>query len=286
MLIAEPVQNAGGSIVPPRRLLGRACARSATATGSCSVSDEVICAFGRLGHWFGAERFGYVPDLITFAKGLTGAHFSMGGVLISDRVAEPFLDGRSNYLHGFTFGGHPVGAAVALAAIETIEREGVLENVRANEPRAPASARTGCATSRSSATFAAPATSGRSSWSATRRRAASFDGPDADWLLKDVLSEELWSRGLICRLDDRDRTDHPDRAAACRRRRPDRGDRLDPPRGPRGRDRTDGRAARADRRRLATPGDGVDGDAALDAQQRRVDLDQVEALIEDELAEA
>ena len=79
-----------------------------------------------------------MPDLITFAKGLTGAHLAIGGLLISDRVAEPFLDGRASYLNGFTFGGHPVGAATALAAIEVIEREDVLANVRANEPRARA----------------------------------------------------------------------------------------------------------------------------------------------------
>ncbi len=142
MLIAEPVQNAGGCLVPPAGYwagLREICDRH----GILLCSDEVICAFGRLGTWFGAERFGYVPDLITFAKGLTGAHFPMGGVLISERVAAPFLDGRATYLHGFTFGGHPVGAAVALAALESSRREGVLENVRANEPLAARSCSTG-----------------------------------------------------------------------------------------------------------------------------------------------
>ena len=202
MLIAEPVQNAGGSIVPPEGYwagLREICDRH----GILLCSDEVICAFGRLGHWFGAERFDYVPDLITFAKGLTGAYFSMGGVLISDRVAEPFLDGRSNYLHGYTFGGHPVGAAVALAAIETVESEGVLENVRTNEPLAGQVAEGSCATSRSSATFAAPGYFWAIELVRDQETRASFDGPAAEWLLKDVLSEELWSRGLICRLDDR-----------------------------------------------------------------------------------
>ena len=283
MLIAEPVQNAGGSIVPPEGYwagLREICDRH----GILLCSDEVICAFGRLGYWFGADRFGYVPDLITFAKGLTGAYFSMGGVLISDRVAEPFLDGRSNYLHGYTFGGHPVGAAVALAAIETVESEGVLENVR--DQRA--------ACRRGPERAARHPDRRRRS----RRRLLLGDraGPrpgDAGELRRPRRRLAAEGRALRGALEPRpdlqarrpDRTDHPDRAAACRRRRPDRGDRLDHPRGPRGRDRTDGRAARADRRRLAAPRDGVDGDAALDAQQRRVDLEQVEALIEEELAE-
>jgi adenosylmethionine-8-amino-7-oxononanoate aminotransferase len=201
MMIAEPVQNAGGSIVPPEGYwagLREICDRH----GILLCSDEVICAFGRLGHWFGADRFGYVPDLITFAKGLTGAYFSMGGVLISDRVAEPFLDGRSNYLHGYTFGGHPVGAAVALAAIETVESEGVLENVRTNESLAGE-----VLNELRDIPIVGDVRGAGYFWAIELVRdqetRASFDGPAADWLLKDVLSEELWSRGLICRLDDR-----------------------------------------------------------------------------------
>ncbi len=117
MIIMEPVQNAGGSIVPPAGYwdgLREICDKH----GILLVSDEVICAFGRLGTWFGAQRLGYSPDLITFAKGLTGAHAAMGGVMISDKVADVFLDGKADYLHGITFGGHPVGSAIALGAIE------------------------------------------------------------------------------------------------------------------------------------------------------------------------
>jgi adenosylmethionine-8-amino-7-oxononanoate aminotransferase len=201
MLIAEPVQNAGGSIVPPPGYwqgLREICDRH----GILLCADEVICAFGRIGHWFGIERFGCVPDLITFAKGLTGAHFAMGGLLISDRVAAPFLDGRSNYLHGYTFGGHPVGAAVALAALETIESEGVLENVRANEP-VVAAALDGLR----DIPIVGDVRGAGHFWAIELVRdqesRESFDGAGAEWLLKDVLSEELWSRGLICRLDDR-----------------------------------------------------------------------------------
>jgi len=201
MLIAEPVQNAGGSIVPPAGYwqgLREICDKH----GILLCSDEVICAFGRLGHWFGAERFGYVPDLITFAKGLTAAHFPMGGVLISDRVAEPFISGQSQYLHGITFGGHPVGAATALAVIELMEEEDVLANVRANEPLLG---------ERLNALKEIPIVGDVRGcghfWAvelvrdqATKEQ---FEGPAAEWLLKDVLSKELWSRGLICRLDDR-----------------------------------------------------------------------------------
>ncbi len=135
MIIMEPVQNAGGSIVPPAGYwegLREICDRH----GILLVSDEVICAFGRLGTWFGAQRLGYTPDLITFAKGLTGAHAAMGGVMISDKVADVFLDGKADYLHGITFGGHPVGSAIALGAIEIYEREGILQNVLDNEPKA------------------------------------------------------------------------------------------------------------------------------------------------------
>jgi adenosylmethionine-8-amino-7-oxononanoate aminotransferase len=201
MLIAEPVQNAGGCITPPAGYwhgLREICDRY----GILLCSDEVICAFGRLGTWFGAERFDYVPDLITFAKGLTGAHFAMGGVLISDRVAAPFLDGRASYLNGFTFGGHPVGAAVGLAAIDVLERERVLDNVKANEPMA----REALDSLRDIPIVGDVRGMGHF-WAIelVRDQATkeTFEGPAAEWLLKDVLSRELWDRGLICRLDDR-----------------------------------------------------------------------------------
>jgi adenosylmethionine-8-amino-7-oxononanoate aminotransferase len=165
-------------------------------------SDEVICAFGRLGHWFGAEAFGYRPDLITFAKGLTGGHFPLGGVVISDRVAAPFLDGTADYMNGFTFGGHPVGAAVALAALDIYQREDVLGNVRANEPRA----RAALDDLRDIPIVGDVRGMGHFfSIEVVRDRTSreALTGPEAEWLLKDVLSAELWERGLICRLDDR-----------------------------------------------------------------------------------
>ena len=201
MLIAEPVQNAGGSLVPPPGYwqgLREICDRH----GVLLCSDEVICAFGRLGHWFGAEAFGYRPDLITFAKGLTGGHFPLGGVVISDRVAAPFLDGTADYMNGFTFGGHPVGAAVALAALDIYQREDVLGNVRANEPRA----RAALDDLRDIPIVGDVRGMGHFfSIEVVRDRTSreALTGPEAEWLLKDVLSAELWERGLICRLDDR-----------------------------------------------------------------------------------
>ncbi len=201
MLIAEPVQNAGGSLVPPPgywRGLREICNRH----GILLCSDEVICAFGRLGYWFGGDAFGYTPDLVTFAKGLTGGHFALGGVVISDRVAAPFLDGSASYMNGFTFGGHPVGAAVALAALDVYERDGVLENVRANEPRLRAAL-----DALRDIPIVGDVRGMGHFWSIelVRDQATkeALTGDEAEWLLKDVLSAELWSRGLICRLDDR-----------------------------------------------------------------------------------
>jgi adenosylmethionine-8-amino-7-oxononanoate aminotransferase len=201
MMIAEPVQNAGGSLVPPAGYwegLREICDRN----GILLVSDEVICAFGRIGEWFGAQRLGSEPDMITFAKGLTGAHFSMGGLLMSDKVAEPFLTGKADYLHGITFGGHPVGSTIALKAIEIMEREEVLANVRANEPRALELLEglkdipiVGDVRGLGHF-FAIECVKDQS----TREE---LTEAEAGWLLKDVLSDRLFENGMICRLDDR-----------------------------------------------------------------------------------
>ena len=127
----EPVQNAGGCFPPPPGYFQRVreiCDRY----GVLLVSDEVICAFGRLGHWFGAERYDYRPDIVTMAKGLTSGYSPLGAMAVSDRLVEPFLHGES-FLHGVTFGGHPVSAAVAMANIDVFEKENLLEHVRKNE---------------------------------------------------------------------------------------------------------------------------------------------------------
>jgi adenosylmethionine-8-amino-7-oxononanoate aminotransferase len=132
-VILEPVQNSGGCLVPPDGYFQRVreiCDRH----GVLLISDDTICSWGRLGTWFGGQRFGYVPDVITTAKGITSAYAPMGAVIVSERVAAPFLEQAASFQHGLTFGGHPVAAAVALANIDLIEREDLLGRVRANEP--------------------------------------------------------------------------------------------------------------------------------------------------------
>jgi adenosylmethionine-8-amino-7-oxononanoate aminotransferase len=129
----EPVQNAGGCFVAPEGYFGRV-REICDKYGVLLVSDEVICAFGRLGEWFGAQRFDYLPDMITCAKGLTSGYSPLGAVICRDTLAEPFLDGTASFAHGLTFGGHPVSCAVALANLDLFEREHILEHVRATEP--------------------------------------------------------------------------------------------------------------------------------------------------------
>ncbi len=200
-VIMEPVQNAGGCFTPPEGYFQRVreiCDRY----GVLMISDEVICSWGRLGEWFGAQRYGYQPDLITTAKGITSAYAPMGAVIASDRLAEPFLSGTASFLHGFTFGGHPIACAVALANIDAMDEEGVLDNVRENEPR-----------------FRAMLDSLRDIPIVGDVRGAgyfhaielvkdqgtkeSFGDEESEWLLRGFLSGELFRRGLICRADDR-----------------------------------------------------------------------------------
>ncbi|MGI9607411.1 MAG: aspartate aminotransferase family protein [Acidimicrobiales bacterium] len=124
----EPVQNAGGCFVPPDGYFQRV-REICNEHGVLLVSDEVICAYGRLGHMFGADALGYQPDIITSAKGITSGHSPLGAMLVSDRLAEPFDGTDVAFQHGFTFAGHPVSCAVALANLDIIENEGLLENV-------------------------------------------------------------------------------------------------------------------------------------------------------------
>ncbi|MFI1995688.1 aspartate aminotransferase family protein [Actinoplanes sp. NPDC020271] len=129
----EPVQNAGGCFPPPPGYFQRVreiCDRYDVLL----VSDEVICAFGRLGEFFGADKYGYQPDIITVAKGLTSGYVPLGAMIAAERLAEPFLTGPNWFAHGITYGGHPVGSAVALANIDIMERENLNQHVRENSP--------------------------------------------------------------------------------------------------------------------------------------------------------
>ena len=128
----EPVQNSGGCFPPPPGYFQR-------VRGICDeydvllVSDEVICAFGRLGHMFGSERYGYQPDMITCAKGITSGYAPLGAMIATDRLFEPFSKGTTSFTHGYTFGGHPVATAVALENLDIFEREHINEHVLANQ---------------------------------------------------------------------------------------------------------------------------------------------------------
>ncbi len=200
LLLAEPVQNSGGSFTPPAGYwqgLREICDRH----GILLVADEVITGFGRVGEWFASLRYEAQPDMVVFAKGVTAGMAPLGGVLMNDRVAEPFVTGTM-FLHGLTFGGHPTTTAIALKALEIYEREFVLENVRANEPhlrsaldelrRVPL-----VGDVRGAGYF----------WSVElvkdRETRQTFEGAEADWLLRDVLTAQMVERGLLCRLDDR-----------------------------------------------------------------------------------
>lgn len=132
-VVLEPVQNAGGCFPPPPGYFERVreiCDRYDVLL----VSDEVICAFGRIGPIFACEDLGYVPDMITCAKGLTSGYSPIGACVVSDRVFEPFAHGTASFAHGYTFGGHPVSAAVAMANLDLFEAEHVVDHVRENAP--------------------------------------------------------------------------------------------------------------------------------------------------------
>jgi putrescine aminotransferase len=126
--IGEPVQGAGGVIIPPASYWPE-IQRIVDKYGILLISDEVICAFGRLGHWFAYEKFGYKPDLVTFAKGVTSGYIPLGGVLVGDRVAQVLIDKGGEFNHGYTYSGHPVACAVALANLDIMEREQLPQRV-------------------------------------------------------------------------------------------------------------------------------------------------------------
>jgi adenosylmethionine-8-amino-7-oxononanoate aminotransferase len=200
-VILEPVQNAGGCFTPPEGYFQRV-REICDEYDVLLISDEVICSWGRLGEWFGSSRYGYLPDMITTAKGLTSAYAPMGGLIVSDRIAEPFLEGTNSFTHGFTFAGHPVCAAIALANIDAFEREGILENVRANE---------GALRDMLESLRDLPIVGdvrGAGYFQAIelvkdQETKESFSDEESETLLRGFLSSELYNQGLICRADDR-----------------------------------------------------------------------------------
>jgi adenosylmethionine-8-amino-7-oxononanoate aminotransferase len=201
MVIMEPVQNAGGSFMPPAGYwagVRELCDRY----GILLCADEVITAFGRLGHWFASERYDIRPDMITTAKGLSSAYAAIGALLVSDRVMEPFEKPGSMFTHGMTFGGHPVQAAVALKNIEIMRRERIVENVAQREAEFHA------ALSKLLELPIAGDLRGTGFFYALELvkdsdSRESFSDEECDELLRGFLSPELFKRGLICRADDR-----------------------------------------------------------------------------------
>ncbi|MFZ9669523.1 MAG: aspartate aminotransferase family protein [Solirubrobacterales bacterium] len=201
-VILEPVQNAGGCFVPPDGYFQRVreiCDRY----NVLFISDETICAWGRLGHFFGCERFDYQPDIITTAKSITSAYVPMGVMIVSDRVAEPFMKpGNEMFAHGYTFAGHPIASAVALANIEVFEREGLCEHVREKEGEFREMLESLAdlpivGDVRGTGFFQAI------ELVKDKETKETFNDEEAEFLLRGFLSGELYSRGLICRADDR-----------------------------------------------------------------------------------
>jgi adenosylmethionine-8-amino-7-oxononanoate aminotransferase len=197
----EPVQNAGGCFPPPPGYFERV-REICDEYDVLLVSDEVICAFGRLGGYFGSDVYGYQPDIITCAKGLTSGYAPAGAMIASDRLFEPFARGTAMFAHGYTWGGHPVSSAVALANLEIFERERLNEHVAANSPAFRATLEKlldlpivgdvrgdgfffGIELVKDKATK------------------ETFDDDESERLLRGFLSKALFEAGLYCRADDR-----------------------------------------------------------------------------------
>ena len=202
-VILEPVQNAGGCLVPPPDYWKRVreiCDRH----GVLLVSDAVICAFGRLGEWFGIERFDVVPDMTSFAKGVTSGYLPMGGVVVNDRIASTLRHNASMFMHGSTFGGHPVSSAVALENIAIMEREKLLENVHAHEGHFGDELRR-----MASDHPIVREVRGMGFFWAVEVKPERADGTPLEEeeyrkYFKGVVSRKLLEGGLICRFDDKD----------------------------------------------------------------------------------
>ena len=197
----EPVQNAGGCFTPPEGYwagVRELCDRYDILLSA----DEVITAFGRLGHWFGSERYDIRPDLVTIAKGLSSSYGAIGGVVATDRVMEPFLGETSMFSHGITFGGHPVMCAIALKNIEIMKREGIVEHVRATEDAFHATL---------SQLLDLPIVGDVRGtgffWAVElvkdKDTRETFSDEECERLLRGYLSNALYEAGLICRADDR-----------------------------------------------------------------------------------
>ena len=197
----EPVQNAGGCFPPPPGYFERV-REICDEYDVLLVSDEVICAYGRIGSMFACDDFGYVPDIITCAKGLTSGYSPIGAMIASDRLFEPFNDGKTTFAHGYTFGGHPVSSAVALANLDIFEREGLNDHVKEMAPAFRATLEQ---------LYDLPIVGdvrGEGFFygielvkdKATKE---TFNDEESERLLRDFLTPAIFEAGLYCRADDR-----------------------------------------------------------------------------------
>lgn len=197
----EPVQNAGGCFPPPPGYFERV-REICDEYDVLLVSDETICAFGRIGSIFACNDFGYVPDIITCAKGMSSGYAPIGAMIASDRLFEPFNDGKTAFAHGFTFGGHPVSAAVALANLDIFEREGLCDHVKDNAPNFKSTLER---------LYDLPIVGdvrGEGFFYGIelvkdKETKEVLDDELSEWLLRSFLSAELFEAGLYCRADDR-----------------------------------------------------------------------------------
>ncbi|MBS2536738.1 aspartate aminotransferase family protein [Catenulispora sp. NF23] len=200
-VFVEPVQNSGGCFPPPPgyfRRLREICDQYDVLM----VSDEVICAFGRLGTMFACDKFDYIPDIITCAKGMTSGYSPIGATIVSDRIAAPFYEGTNYFPHGYTFGGHPVSSAVAVANLDLFEREGLNQHVLDNEGafRATLEKLTDLpivGDVRGDGYFYGI------ELVKDKATKATFDDDESERLLRGFLSKALFDAGLYCRADDR-----------------------------------------------------------------------------------
>jgi adenosylmethionine-8-amino-7-oxononanoate aminotransferase len=200
-VFVEPVQNSGGCFPPPPGYFER-LREICDAHDVLLVSDEVICAFGRLGTTFACDKFEYVPDIITCAKGMTSGYSPIGAAIISDRVAEPFYQGKNYFPHGYTFGGHPVSAAVAMANLDIFEREGLNKHVLDNE----AGFRATLDRLRDLPIVGDVRGNGYFygiELVKDKATKTTFDDDECERLLSGFLSTALFDAGLYCRADDR-----------------------------------------------------------------------------------
>ncbi|MFC5815266.1 aspartate aminotransferase family protein [Nonomuraea harbinensis] len=201
-VFAEPVQNAGGCFPPPPGYWQR-LREICDEYDVLLVSDEVICAFGRLGTMFGGEKFDYVPDIITCAKGMTSGYSPIGAMIAHDRLFEPFKNGDEIFAHGYTFGGHPVSAAVALANLDIFEREDLLGHVTRNEPLFRATLES----LKDDLPIVGDVRGSGYFWGIElvkdRDTKETFNAEESERLLRGFLSQALFDAGLYCRADDR-----------------------------------------------------------------------------------